>query len=305
MCKRIILIVVATVSLVLAQNLIAQENPPERRSDKETRSRTEFAERQAATWKELAEQAKNAASKWAEQSERFSREAAKWAERAEIEWSRMRESPEREAAQKQEQAERKEIKRAERGDLPKVKPPARMEEARPPVPQMAPGQMNRLQERFGMWLDELTKAYKDNDRERMGQLIRKMHQFRKRLQQQRADFRSANADWWAFRGGQARERIQPPAIGEFRGGPGWPGRGNEDRGLDMPGRGFRRGRADLPGPLMQQPPSMRRPIERPPDDVVEPPIGRGPGRLNQPITPQNPLGPNRPQSIQPPEEELN
>jgi hypothetical protein len=31
---------------------------------------------------------------------------------------------------------------------------------------------------FNRWLDELTKAYQENDREKMGQLIKRMHQFR-------------------------------------------------------------------------------------------------------------------------------
>jgi hypothetical protein len=42
------------------------------------------------------------------------------------------------------------------------------------------------QEGSGRLLDELTKAYRENDREKMGQLIRKMNQFRQRMQKARS-----------------------------------------------------------------------------------------------------------------------
>jgi hypothetical protein len=43
-----------------------------------------------------------------------------------------------------------------------------------------------MREGFDEWLTELTKAYQENDREKMGQLLQQMRQHRKRLQERRA-----------------------------------------------------------------------------------------------------------------------
>jgi len=86
-----------------------------------------------------------------------------------------------------ERAERGDIERgrrerAERGDQPRPEPPMGMEDTRRPAPPMAPAKTGPVQEDFGRWLDELTKAYRANDREKMGEIIRQMQQFRRQRQ---------------------------------------------------------------------------------------------------------------------------
>ena len=86
-----------------------------------------------------------------------------------------------------ERAERGDIEpgrreRAQRGDQPKPEPPMVMEDTRRPAPPMAPAKTGPVQEDFGRWLDELTKAYGANDREKMGEIIRQMQQLRRQRQ---------------------------------------------------------------------------------------------------------------------------
>ena len=45
-----------------------------------------------------------------------------------------------------------------------------------------PGQDQLIREGFDKWLNELTKAYKENDREKMEQLLKKMQEYRQELQ---------------------------------------------------------------------------------------------------------------------------
>lgn len=47
---------------------------------------------------------------------------------------------------------------------------------------IGPRQIRAGAQMFGRWLDEITKAYRENDREKMGQLLRRMHQIRQRWQ---------------------------------------------------------------------------------------------------------------------------
>ncbi len=72
--------------------------------------------------------------------------------------------------------------------------------------QLRPGQVRPMQEGAGRLLDELTKAYRDNDREKMGQLIRKMHQLRQRVR------KAMNAPGEAGRDFRARPKATPPKV---------------------------------------------------------------------------------------------
>ncbi len=72
--------------------------------------------------------------------------------------------------------------RAERGDQPEPEPPMAMEGRRRPAAPMAPAKTGPVQEEFGKWLDELTRAYRTDDREKMGEIIRQMQQLRQRMQ---------------------------------------------------------------------------------------------------------------------------
>jgi len=96
------------------------------------------------------------------------------------------------------------------------------------------GQMHNrpmMGKRFDKWFNQLTKAYHENDREKMGQLLRKMRQLRQRRREERDTL-----------GGHRRDFLSRPGIGRGRGGI---GRGRPRRfrgdsgrcGRDFPHRG--------------------------------------------------------------------
>ena len=118
-----------------------------------------------------------------------------------------------------------------------------------------PGQDRPMQEGSGRLLDELTKAYRENDREKMGQLIRKMNQLRQKMQKARAalgermrDFRgrpeaarpSAKKEQSERRKAASKDtdRPGPPML---RRGMGRRGQGMQGRGMSRWGRGYQRG----------------------------------------------------------------
>lgn len=74
--------------------------------------------------------------------------------------------------------ERGRRERAERGDQPEPGPPVAVEGRRRPAPPMAPAKTGPVREDLGECLDELTRAYRANDREKMGEIIRQMQQLR-------------------------------------------------------------------------------------------------------------------------------
>jgi len=97
-----------------------------------------------------------------------------------------------------------------------------------------------MQEGSGRLLDELTKAYRENDREKMGQLIRKMHQLRQKVRKARSAPVEARRD---FRGRPRLDDVPPSEevvrpMPPVRGMGGW-GRGFQGRGMGGWGRGFR------------------------------------------------------------------
>jgi len=71
--------------------------------------------------------------------------------------------------------------RAGRGDQPDPGPPVAEEGRRRPAAPTAPAKTGPVQEGLGKWLDELTKAYRANDREKMGEIIRQMQQLRQQM----------------------------------------------------------------------------------------------------------------------------
>lgn len=114
----------------------------------------------------------------------------------------------------------------------------RMEARRGKPQQFRPSQVRPMQEGSGRLLDELTKAYRENDREKMGQLIRKMHQFRQKVRKARSAPVEARRDF------PGRPRLDVPPSEEVvrpmppgRGMRGW-GRGFQGRGMGGWGRGF-------------------------------------------------------------------
>jgi hypothetical protein len=96
-----------------------------------------------------------------------------------------------------------------------------------------------VQERFDKWFRKLTKAYEDNDREKMGQLLRKMHQFREGQTKAKDAVGKRRQD---FRG---RDEAGKGRHGRFHSGPGKHGQGFQHTGMgrpdpDMPPRGMGR-----------------------------------------------------------------
>jgi len=127
-------------------------------------------------------------------------------------------------------------------------------------PLFAPPQRPAMQ-MFGRWLDELTKAYQENDRERMGQLIKKMHQFRQKSQMGRAALGGplqGRARGW-------RPDMEEGQLGRFG-------------GLQKRQQGFQPGRMGMGRPQapMMLPEGMEGPQPVMPPEEIGPP-GRGLG----------------------------
>ena len=209
-----------------------------------------------------------------------------------------------EAEQKQE-AQAEQLRRRRAGDEAVRKPMGGMQQRQrqrtdreaPRGPkEAAPGKPQPLRtwqnqptpQMFSRWLNELTKAYQENDREKMGQLLRKIHQLRQKWQEAGGrGFQSRGIGGWG-RGFQGRGSRW--GRGWQGGGLGrWP-RGFQGRGMMMQrrgmiggwGRGFQGRGIGRPGPSMPPPPFMEKPgPPMPPEDIdkpspdVPPPMGRG------------------------------
>ena len=253
MLKKTMLSIIATVVLIGAANLNAQE----RKDRPEARAR----QRQKG---------------WAEQPrrQRAGREA-------------VREHTE----QVQQQRATKEARRKRTENLRGKPQPARPGQNQAGFPQGGvPAQPRQM---FGRCLDELTKAYRANDREKMGQLLRKMHQLRQEWQEIRGrGFQGRGICRWG-RGWQDRDigrwgqSLQGRGMtggwgrgfqgrgmfgrwgrgfqgrGIRRWGRGWQGRDIGRRGQSFQGRGIGRS-----GPGMPPPPLMEK--SEPPKDVDRP-----------------------------------
>jgi hypothetical protein len=161
--------------------------------------------------------------------------------------------------------------------------PIRPGQDQPGLPQggvrAQPGQM------FGRWLDELTEAYRADDREKMGQLLRKMHQLRQEWREIRGQgFQGRGMRRWD-RGWQGRGIGRRGRSFQGRGMTDRWGRGFQGRGMtDRWGRGFQGRGIGRPGPGMPPPPLMEKPEPpMPPEDADRPrsPMSRrGMGRRN-------------------------
>lgn len=250
MLKKIVtLSIVIVVVLIGVENLIAQEGTGEPQTEprqrqvqegrQRQRGRTEQPRRQQVDSEAQAKRAEAMRMKRLQEAlqKKRQQEAAKKA-------GTLRERVQRELLQKKWQQSRK-------GRLPaeaakKGAPKGRI--SREPQ-QTRPGQNRPMQQMFGRYLDELTKAYRDNDRKKMGQLLRKMQQLRQKLQQARA---TAGQRGPGFRGrdimGRGGRGFPPRGMGGW--GRGYPGGGIMSRG----GRGFQdRRMGRRPGPRFPGP----------------------------------------------------
>lgn len=168
------------------------------------------------------------------------------------------------AKQQQEQVQKGQKKQTSKAKAAAVAR-KRMEARRGKPQQLRPGQARPMQEGAGRLLDELTKAYRENDREKMGQLIRKMHQFRQKVRKAMGvpgeagrDFRGSPGPAMPFESRRPRAvekprppiprtdedwpRMQPPKdmarpLMPGRGTRGW-GQGFQGRGMGGWGRGL-------------------------------------------------------------------
>ena len=106
------------------------------------------------------------------------------------------------------------------------------------------GQMHNrpmMGKRFDKWFNQLTKAYHENDREKMGQLLRKMRQLRQRRRAER-DALGEHRRYFPSEPGFGRGRggIGRGRPWRFRGDLGRCGRDFPHRGMMRWGRGFQR-----------------------------------------------------------------
>ena len=171
MFKKIItLSVVAVVVLIGVENLIAQEGTDEPQTEPRRRQVQEGRQRQRSR---------------IEQPRRQQVDSEAQAKRAEA----MRMKRRQEALQKKRQQEAAKKAETLRGRVQRelLQKKRQQEAAKKGAPrsrisrepqQTRPGQNRPMQQMFGRCLDELTKAYRDNDRQKMGQLLRKMQQKR-------------------------------------------------------------------------------------------------------------------------------
>jgi len=148
MSKKIMLVIVAVILLVGAENLIAQERRGRPESEPKQKGQVEQLRRPRA----------------GEEAGRARVGGMRRLRAVEAE-------PERVRALRQ-KPQQKPVREAMR---------KRVEAVRGKLQQLRPGQ-----EASGRLLDALIKAYRENDREKMGQLIRKMNQLRQRMQKARA-----------------------------------------------------------------------------------------------------------------------
>jgi len=92
------------------------------------------------------------------------------------------------------------------------------------------------QQQFDEWLAALTKAYRENDGEKMGQLLRNMNQ-RRQKRQKETDAPGKRGQH--FRHERWEVKGHPEQWRETKDGRGWRGRGFEHEGKGRGGRAFR------------------------------------------------------------------
>jgi len=199
MLKKVMLGIVALILLVGAENLLAKE--------KEEKGKPKAKQKQKQVQKETKKQkskARRLAKKKADkQTAPKRRKASQKKRRQEV-------TKEAEAKKAKAEKARAEKAKAAIARAEKVKDAAaarkRMEQVRGKGQQLRPGANLPRQQMFSRWLDELTKAYRENDREKMGQLIRKMHQLRQRVR------KAMSAPGEAGRAFRDRPKATPPKV---------------------------------------------------------------------------------------------
>ncbi len=119
-----------------------------------------------------------------------------------------------------------------------------------------------IRERFNIWFNKLTKAYHENDREKIGQLLRRMQQFRQRLRKGRGALGEHRRDFLIRPGiGRGQAGTGRGRPWQFRGDLGRWGRAFPRRGMRRCGRGFQRRGVGQRGQGMPLMPSEAAPSE--------------------------------------------
>jgi hypothetical protein len=157
-----------------------------------------------------------------------------------------------------------------------------MEIARDKPQPIRPGENRPAQQMFGRWLDELINAYRENDREKMGQLLRKMNQVRSRWQKRLEALGATGRRGLALRERAEKRRGEGERQpGQFRWGRGWRNRSMGRWGMGLRGRRMMmrlRGRMAGPGRGLRPRgvsglrPNMLRPLDKPQRSAEEEPI---------------------------------
>jgi len=192
MLKKVMLGIVAVILLVGVENLSAkgkeEEDKPKakqkqvQKDQKKQKSRAKQLHKQKAG-KQTAPKRRKASQKKRRQKVTKEAEAKKAkaekarAEKAKAEKARAEKAKAAKARAEKVKAAKARAERAKAAAAARKRP----EQVRGKSQQLRPGANLPRQQMFSKWLDELTNAYRENDREKMGQLIRKMHQLRQRV----------------------------------------------------------------------------------------------------------------------------
>lgn len=197
MLKKITLAAVAAVLLIGSANLFARETKkkPQAKPGQQQKAQAEKirAQKQKADQKlgpkqadALQRQRRQEAARKTAALQKKRQEAAKRAQamrnrqqQAAAKRNQPSQKQRQEATRRAEAQRRARMQAAARRAAPGARPDSRPQQARPGLYQAGPQMLSR-------WLDELTQAYRANDREKMGLLIKRMHEVRQRIQRVRA-----------------------------------------------------------------------------------------------------------------------
>ena len=164
MLKKVMLGIVALILLVGVENLTAKE--------KEEEDKPKAKQKQKQVQKDQKKQKSKAKRLHKQKAGRQTTPKRRKASQ-----KKRRQKVTKEAAAKKAKADKARAEKAKAAAAARKRP----EQVRGKSQQLRPGANLPRQQMFSKWLDELTNAYRENDREKMGQLIRKMHQLRQRV----------------------------------------------------------------------------------------------------------------------------
>jgi len=245
MLKKVMLGIVALILLVGAENLSAKEKEEQDKPKAKQKQVQKDGKKQKSRAKQLHKQ------KTGKQTTPKRRKASQKKRRQKV----TKEAAAKKAKAVKARAEKAKAAKARAEKAKAVKARAertkaaaaarkRTEQVRGKSQQLRPGANLPRQQMFSRWLDELTDAYRENDRETMGQLIRKMHQLRQRVR------KAMSAPGEAGRDLRDRPKATPPKVTDR------PSRRKAPESIDRPSGERRR---ESTGRRRRGPPELKRP----------------------------------------------